>query len=357
MVDSAHPEARVLAPALRASQVLDIVRFVEVCVEGLGELVRADGVHAYLRAAAGKELELRTSWPPSRGGSRRAPAVIDGRTIREAGPRGAPIEPNRLRPSEAPWSGDDPGALFLLPIGQGRQAFGVFLVSGGSGRGAFTGAEIGTMRVFLSAVEPAVRNIATVIELREISLRDDITQCYNRRYFETSLAEEIARAARFKSSLSILFLDMDNLKEVNNLHGHSAGSRTLREVAQRVNAGIRNIDKMFRFGGDEFCIVLPETDVRGAREVGTRVREIISAEPLLVPDVGGVPMTASIGIATFPENGRTGEELVLAADRAMQRVKNSGKNGVGVAGAETVLPREARPRSTTDAGRGTNEGR
>ena len=328
-------DPRLLEAALRASQTLDLTRFVEACMEGLGKIAAADGVHAYLRAVTGKDLELAWSWTARPRGNRRPPAVIDGRAIKDAGEGKFRPRPDRLRPGGRPWPPPPGEDLLLFPIGRGRGAHGVFLLTAGAERGPFTGGEIDGARALLAAVEPALRNIAFVGALKETALRDDIADCYNRRHFETFLAEEIARAKRFGATLSLLFLDMDNLKEVNSAHGHSMGSRTLQEVAHRINASIRKIDKLFRFGGDEFCIVLPETDTRGACEAGLRIRQTIADAPLLVPEVGGVALTASLGVATYPDHGTTGETLVEAADRAMQA---GGKNAVGTADSAPALP-------------------
>jgi diguanylate cyclase (GGDEF)-like protein len=134
--------------------------------------------------------------------------------------------------------------------------------------------------------------------------------------------------------MSLIFFDMDNLKDVNTRLGHGAGSRTLLEVSERVRGKIRKFDKLFRFGGDEFCIVLPETEWHGATEVAERVREVISGRPFLMATrgpQGGQPMTASFGIASFPLHARTKEELVQRADRAMQSIKATTKNGIGTA--------------------------
>ena len=109
----------------------------------------------------------------------------------------------------------------------------------------------------LRLVRPAVSNAQNLQSLRELVIRDDTAHCFNRRYFETALPEELSRANRFHSSLSLIFLDMDNLKEGNLRHGHSMGSRTLREVSRRIRLKIRRFDKLFRFGGVEFCFVRP----------------------------------------------------------------------------------------------------
>ncbi len=183
-------------------------------------------------------------------------------------------------------------------------------------------------------VRPAVANAMQVRAIRELTIKDDTASCYNRRYFEEFILEEMSRANRFKTPMSLIFFDMDNLKDVNTRLGHGAGSRTLLEVSERVRGKIRKFDKLFRFGGDEFCIVLPETEWHGATEVAERVREVISGRPFLMASrgaQGAQPMTASFGIASFPLHARTKEELVQRADRAMQSVKTTTKNAVAAA--------------------------
>jgi diguanylate cyclase (GGDEF)-like protein len=192
------------------------------------------------------------------------------------------------------------------------------------------------------AAEPVLRNARRVAEIRDLTIRDDTADCYNRRHFEEFILEELARSRRFRSALSLIFFDMDNLKEVNSRLGHAMGSRTLLEVSLRVQGRIRRFDKLFRFGGDEFCIVLPETEWHGALEVAQRVREAISARPMLEEPLGegkGMAMTASFGIASYPLHAASKEDLVQTADRAMQSVKRSSKNGIAVAEMGDASPR------------------
>lgn len=183
-------------------------------------------------------------------------------------------------------------------------------------------------------IRPALDNARSAQALRELVIKDDTAHCFNRRYFESCLPEELSRANRFHAALSLIFLDMDNLKEVNQRHGHAAGSRTLREVSRRIRVKIRRFDKLFRFGGDEFCIVLPETEWHGALEVAERVRDSIAGQPFLVGEIddpAGIGMTASLGVAAFPLHARTQEDLIEQADRAMQRIKRGTKNSIGIA--------------------------
>ena len=327
------PEADplVMAAALRASQTLDAASFLEICASGLVEILRPAAVHAYLRVPGGNHLELRGSWPEKRRGGHRPPQRLDPvasetRVEDPSGEGGAPRGTWEAARAEA-----DPAhpARLVVPVGTGPDA--AFLACGSQEQFAFEPDGVQRARALARLVGPALRNLLYVGDLRETAVRDDLARCYNRRHFEAFLAEEIERARRFRSRMSVVFLDMDNLKIVNTAHGHAMGSRALQEIVERAAAGIRSIDKLFRFGGDEFCLVLPQTDQRGAAEVAERVRRAIAGAPLLSAEVGGVGMTASLGVATFPDHASTAEGLVQAADGAMQRIKRAGKNAVAVA--------------------------
>jgi diguanylate cyclase (GGDEF)-like protein len=238
--------------------------------------------------------------------------------------------------AEREFGGDDRfggvGPVLAIPVrAETGPAVALLLVSDAPRLSAATRERV---RRLLHLARGAVGQSMKVRAVRALVILDDTAACYNRRYFDQFLQEELARATRFRAPLSLIFFDMDNLKQVNNLLGHSMGSRTLWEVSSRVRAKIRKFDKLFRFGGDEFCIVLPETEWHGALEVAERVREAIAGENFLIPETPGgegIRMTASFGISSFPLHARSKEELVQRADRAMQQIKAGPKNSIGVA--------------------------
>src|SRR5438132_1326709 len=177
----------------------------------------------------------------------------------------------------------------------------------------------------------------------DLAMRDDLTKAYTRRFFESYLDEEIERARRYGSLFSIIFLDLDDLKMVNNFYGHLTGSRTLQEVAKRILSAVRAIDKVIRFGGDEFCIILPETDQEQAVAVANRVRKSLTSTPFIIDGTVEISITASFGIESFPTHALSKDDLIRQADAAMYRVKSTTKNAVGLASLE----RASRPASAT----------
>lgn len=166
--------------------------------------------------------------------------------------------------------------------------------------------------------------------LRQEAFRDDLTEAYNRRFMERQMEEELERARRYERPFSILFMDLDRLKNVNEAYGHLCGSKVLVEVAALVLKHLRRSDKIFRFGGDEFVVTLPETDRRGALKVANRLRDAVKEHRFLVSEGAVVQLTASFGIATFPQDGMGTDQLLRHADQAMYLIKSTSRDGVGV---------------------------
>ncbi len=193
-----------------------------------------------------------------------------------------------------------------------------------------------TLATFQSALEPgaiALDNALRVERAEALSVTDDLTQLYNSRYLQQVLRRETKRATRGSRPLSLLFVDLDGFKSINDSHGHLAGSRALVEAASVIRASARETDIVARFGGDEFALVLPDTGSDGAVSVGERIRDRLAAHRFLEADGLSIALTASVGVATLPEVSSTAEGLIQAADEAMYWVKAHGKNGIHVTGA------------------------
>jgi diguanylate cyclase (GGDEF)-like protein len=192
----------------------------------------------------------------------------------------------------------------------------------------------GVAEIMAAALEgpaAALDNALTLQRAEALSVTDDLTKLYNSRYLHQVLRRESKRASRSGRPLSLLFIDLDGFKAVNDTHGHLAGSQALVEAAGVIRGSARETDVVARFGGDEFALILPDTGSEGAAAVGDRVRERIAAHAFLADDGLEIHLTVSVGVATLPDVAASAEELIKAADGAMYRVKESGKDSVFIA--------------------------
>lgn len=165
-------------------------------------------------------------------------------------------------------------------------------------------------------------------EARQMAFVDSLTDLYNGRYLDTVLDKGIADAERFGAPFSLLFLDLDYFKEVNDAYGHLTGGKVLIEISRILKGKVREGDVVIRYGGDEFTVVLPRTDSPEARDVAERIRRAIKEHVFLGREGGSIRLTASIGVATYPTDAKTREDLLDQADRAMYRGKEATRDTV-----------------------------
>ena len=189
------------------------------------------------------------------------------------------------------------------------------------------------IQVLFEPAAVALDNAARMQRAQALTVTDDLTQLYNSRYLFEVLRREGKRAVRTRQPLSLLFIDLDGFKEINDAHGHLYGSRALVEAGAVIRDCARETDVVARFGGDEFAVVLPDTGSEGALVVADRVRERLATHVFLAAEGFNRRLTGSAGVATLPDIVPTVERLLQAADDAMYSVKAHGKDGIQLAGA------------------------
>jgi diguanylate cyclase (GGDEF)-like protein len=166
-----------------------------------------------------------------------------------------------------------------------------------------------------------------VDKIKQVSDTDELTGLYNMRAFSAMLQRSFKQAVRYGHALSVVMIDSDNLKQVNDAHGHDAGNRLLQHLVRCIREQLRGSDVMARFGGDEFILLLPETNNKGALEMSERIRKAVELSRFSVRE-GDTNVTASLGVASYPEDGGNLDVILEKADKAMYRAKQKGRNRV-----------------------------
>jgi diguanylate cyclase (GGDEF)-like protein len=191
----------------------------------------------------------------------------------------------------------------------------------------------------------AIENARAVRRIQELSITDDCTGLYNARHLFTVLSEEVHRSARFGYEFTLLFLDLDHFKRVNDEHGHLIGSKLLAQVGECLRENLRLVDAAFRYGGDEFAILLPQTSRDAGLRVARRISRMFHHRPWLPDEAFRVDLRASIGIATYPGDAATPQAVVQRADEMMYSVKQNGRDNIAVTGLGIVGLDEGRAAS------------
>jgi diguanylate cyclase (GGDEF)-like protein len=224
--------------------------------------------------------------------------------------------------------GVDAGPALFIPLKPRDQSPGYLAVYRARNATAFGRDEIRTATLLAASTSLALENRRLGHDLQRLAITDDLTQVYNYRYLKTCLRREIKRATRFKQVLSVVMLDVDNLKAYNDRNGHLRGSYLLKELAGLCAQQVRSFDVLAKYGGDEFTIILPQTEREGARVVAERVRDAVEKHAFALSRPG--EMTVSLGVATFPEDGTDPLSLLQASDRSLYAAKRKGRNRVEI---------------------------
>jgi diguanylate cyclase (GGDEF)-like protein len=184
----------------------------------------------------------------------------------------------------------------------------------------------GNLKFVYDQIRHSFENAIKYQDAQRLMFIDDLTGLFNTRYLDLSLQNELSRARRFKKHISLLFIDLDHFKLVNDKYGHLVGSWVLVESARVFKSCVRDIDILVRYGGDEFIIILAETDSQGAMVVAERIREKIYEHIFKPRENIELKLTCCVGVATYPDDANNKEELIQLADKAMYRGKETTRN-------------------------------
>lgn len=224
-----------------------------------------------------------------------------------------------------------------IPLVSFGQNLGVLVVDSDQ-PGAFNDEDAQPLESVADICATAIQNANYVERVKQLAYLDGLTGIFNRRYFELRLAEEMERARRFSSSMTIVIIDIDHFKRLNDEFGHLLGDEVLRQVSSIFHQNVRKIDVVCRYGGEEFAILLSQTDPNFAVEIAEKLRKTV--ESWQFPGVPR-PVTISAGVATFPGHGSTRDEVVKAADAGLYAAKQAGRNRVVL--SATPKPKPADP--------------
>lgn len=236
--------------------------------------------------------------------------------------------PVTLRLEAVPLEGEIAIDVMLLPLNDKSSLQGVVVLLSDSGCAMSSVVNTGNIHFLIEQSSLALENAGRYSIAKDLLNIDELTGLYNYRYLEIALDREIKRAERYGLNMSVIFLDVDMLKVVNDSYGHLIGSRVLKEIGVLLKKSVREVDVVIRYGGDEYTIILIETGRQGASIVAERIRRAIESHNFVLGDDLIINLTACLGFSCYPEDTKSKLELLEMADRAMYYGKTSGRNTV-----------------------------
>jgi diguanylate cyclase (GGDEF)-like protein len=228
-------------------------------------------------------------------------------------------------------------SIVCVPIRSRERVLGVIEIINYVGKRDFDQNDLDLLQAMADYAAIALENALHVHRIHELTITDDVTELYNVRHLNFVLDTEIYRSNRYRYEFSLLFIDLDHFKQVNDTHGHLVGSKLLREVANLLRGSLRLIDYAFRYGGDEFVVLLPQTGKESAYIVARRLHERLRGSKFIRDESLDLQVTASFGLATYPTDANTKSELIRLADEAMYLVKNTSRDNIAAANHGLLL--------------------
>jgi diguanylate cyclase (GGDEF)-like protein len=227
-------------------------------------------------------------------------------------------------------------SIVAVPVRYRDQCLGVIELINCVGGNGFHDRDLALLEALADFAAIALENARHVKRIHELTITDDCTSLYNARHMDFILETEVYRSQRYGYEFSLVFIDLDHFKNVNDTHGHLVGSKLLAEVGLMLKSACRRIDFAFRYGGDEFVIVLPQASKENAFVVAKRLHRLIGATSWLSSEGLNIRITASLGLACYPSDAKTKVDLLHLADEAMYQIKNTTRDGVAAAKAGAV---------------------
>jgi diguanylate cyclase (GGDEF)-like protein len=228
--------------------------------------------------------------------------------------------------------------VVAVPLISGDKVFGVLeSVREGKDKRSFNRHETSLLNALVLPISASLANAVRIAEAERLSQTDDLTKLHNARFLRQCITNEIRKARRLGQNVSALFLDIDNFKKVNDVHGHLVGSHILLEMAGVLRTSVRTTDVVTRYGGDEFVVVLPDTNLENAAVIADRIREKLTTHIFTGGRGLNMKVTASFGVAVFPEHASSPQQLMAAADAAMYEAKAAQKDCIRFANVSLTI--------------------